>query len=185
MSTDRGENIDVDPRTGLVALDPDECLRLLRTSTLGRLAIVIEERPLVFPVNFTLDGHAVVLRTDEGTKLRAAVTGSSRSNATTSTVATTPDGVSSSAARQKRYANPSRSLGWNAFRSARGRRAGNRYGCASDPRRSPAVASPFPDYTEATRTPDRDSDSPIDADRPIRQQQSPPGEHDYLQVQRL
>jgi len=64
--------MDVDPRTGLVTLDPDECIRLLRTSTLGRLAIVIEERPLVFPVNFTLDGHAVVLRTDEGTKLYAA-----------------------------------------------------------------------------------------------------------------
>jgi hypothetical protein len=62
----------VDPRTGLIELDRDECLRLVRASTLGRLAVVIGERPLVFPVNFVLDGTAVVLRTDEGTKLYAA-----------------------------------------------------------------------------------------------------------------
>jgi uncharacterized protein len=62
----------VDPRTGLEELGPDECRRLLGSSTLGRLAIVIAGQPLVFPVNFTLDGRAVVFRTDEGTKLSAA-----------------------------------------------------------------------------------------------------------------
>jgi hypothetical protein len=61
-----------DPRTGLEALDADECMRLVGGSTLGRLAVVIDGRPLVFPVNFTLDGGTVVLRTDEGTKLYAA-----------------------------------------------------------------------------------------------------------------
>jgi hypothetical protein len=67
-TTDTGQ----DPRTGLIELDHDECLRLVRSSTLGRLAVVVEEQPLVFPVNFTLDHNAVVLRTDEGTKLYAA-----------------------------------------------------------------------------------------------------------------
>ena len=37
-----------------------------------RLAVVVHGRPLVFPVNFTLDGSAVVLRTDEGTTLHRA-----------------------------------------------------------------------------------------------------------------
>ena len=62
----------VDPRTGLEELDQEECLRLVRGSTLGRLGIVIAGQPMVFPVNFTLDGRAVILRTDEGTKLHAA-----------------------------------------------------------------------------------------------------------------
>ena len=35
-------------------------------------SVVVDGQPLAFPVNFTLDGNAVVLRTDEGTKLHAA-----------------------------------------------------------------------------------------------------------------
>ena len=41
----------------------------------ARIAVVIGGQPLVFPVNFTLDGDAVVFRTDEGTKLHAARNG--------------------------------------------------------------------------------------------------------------
>ena len=59
----------IDPRTGLETLDRDECLRLVRSSTLGRIAVQVDGQPLVFPVNFTLDGADVVLRTDEGTRL--------------------------------------------------------------------------------------------------------------------
>ena len=33
---------------------------------------MVDGRPIVFPVNFTFDGSAVVLRTDEGTKLEGA-----------------------------------------------------------------------------------------------------------------
>src|SRR5579862_4083898 len=62
----------IDARTGLEELGYDECLRLVGAATLGRLAVVVDDQPLVFPVNFTLDGRAVVLRTDEGTKLYAA-----------------------------------------------------------------------------------------------------------------
>jgi hypothetical protein len=42
----------VDHRTGLEVLDRDECLSLFERSSLGRLAVVIDGRPLVFPVNF-------------------------------------------------------------------------------------------------------------------------------------
>jgi hypothetical protein len=59
----------IDPRTGLEVLDRDECLRLVRSSRLGRIAVEVDGQPLVFPVNFTLDDSDVVLRTDEGTRL--------------------------------------------------------------------------------------------------------------------
>jgi nitroimidazol reductase NimA-like FMN-containing flavoprotein (pyridoxamine 5'-phosphate oxidase superfamily) len=65
----------VDRRTGLEVLDRDECLRLFGRSGLGRLAVVIDGRPLVFPVNFALDGDAIVLRTGAGTKLYGARSG--------------------------------------------------------------------------------------------------------------
>jgi len=64
-------NTRVDPRTGLESLDRDECLQLMQGCAIGRLVVVLDGRPLVFPVNFTLDGSAVVLRTDAGTKLHA------------------------------------------------------------------------------------------------------------------
>src|ERR1700675_477569 len=66
---------EIDRRTGLEVLDWDKCLALLGSSSLGRIAVVINARPLIFPVNFTLDGDAIVLRTDPGTKLYAARNG--------------------------------------------------------------------------------------------------------------
>lgn len=63
----------LDPRTGLEVLSRDECLRLLATHGLGRLAVVVGGRPLVFPVNYALDGTSIVFRTDDGTKLHGAV----------------------------------------------------------------------------------------------------------------
>ena len=66
---------EIDTRTGLEILDHDACIDLLRRSSLARIAVVIGGQPLMFPVNFTLDGDAVVFRTDEGTKLYAARNG--------------------------------------------------------------------------------------------------------------
>ena len=51
----------------------DECLQLLATRGFGRLAVVVQDQPLIFPVNYALDRSSVVFRTDEGTKLYAAV----------------------------------------------------------------------------------------------------------------
>ncbi|HVM07744.1 MAG TPA: pyridoxamine 5'-phosphate oxidase family protein [Acidimicrobiales bacterium] len=58
-------------RTGLDVLDRDECLDLIRTQQVGRIAIVEGGHPLVFPVNYLVDGEDVVFRTGEGTKLHA------------------------------------------------------------------------------------------------------------------
>lgn len=44
----------------------------LRSALVGRLAVVVDDRPDIFPVNFTVDGGSVVFRTAAGTKLAAA-----------------------------------------------------------------------------------------------------------------
>lgn len=59
----------------LVELDRDQCFALLRTVEVGRVGVTRTGRaPLVVPVNFVVDGDAVVFRTDTGTKLRAVAT---------------------------------------------------------------------------------------------------------------
>lgn len=62
-----------DDRTGLERLAKVECLELLRSQQVGRLAVVSHARPLIFPVNYAMDGEAIVFRTAEGTKFDAAV----------------------------------------------------------------------------------------------------------------
>jgi nitroimidazol reductase NimA-like FMN-containing flavoprotein (pyridoxamine 5'-phosphate oxidase superfamily) len=56
-------------------LDEHECWELLRTQEVGRLAVAIANHPDIFPVNYVVDHGTVVFRTDEGTKLAAAVLG--------------------------------------------------------------------------------------------------------------
>jgi nitroimidazol reductase NimA-like FMN-containing flavoprotein (pyridoxamine 5'-phosphate oxidase superfamily) len=56
-------------------LDEADCLDLLRSVEVGRLAVAIKNLPDIFPINFVMDGRTVVFRTAEGTKLAAAVLG--------------------------------------------------------------------------------------------------------------
>lgn len=53
----------------LCVLDRDQCLRLLATAEVGRLAVIAGNTPAIFPVNYALDGDTIVFRTDPGTKL--------------------------------------------------------------------------------------------------------------------
>jgi nitroimidazol reductase NimA-like FMN-containing flavoprotein (pyridoxamine 5'-phosphate oxidase superfamily) len=57
-------------------LSKSECFQLLARERLGRVAVVDDRGPVVFPVNFVLNRHMVVFRTDAGTKLDAACRGS-------------------------------------------------------------------------------------------------------------
>lgn len=57
-------------------LTKSECFALLAREQLGRVAVVDDRGPMVYPVNFVLDRHMLVLRTDEGAKLDAAISGS-------------------------------------------------------------------------------------------------------------
>ena len=63
----------VDGRSGIEVLDRDQCLALLETDVVGRLAVVAGGAPAVFPVNYAMDSDAVVFRTAPGTKLDAGV----------------------------------------------------------------------------------------------------------------
>jgi nitroimidazol reductase NimA-like FMN-containing flavoprotein (pyridoxamine 5'-phosphate oxidase superfamily) len=55
-------------------LDRDECIKLMERhpACVGRVALA-GPRPVIFPVNYALDGANVVFRTDPGTKFHAAV----------------------------------------------------------------------------------------------------------------
>jgi len=53
----------------LTALTETECWMLLRHHTLGRVAVVVDGRPRIFPVNYRADDGAIVFRTAEGAKL--------------------------------------------------------------------------------------------------------------------
>ena len=59
----------IDEPDELIVLNVHDCLELLRSSEVGRLAISRTAHPDVFPVNYTVDGDAVVFRTAPGTKL--------------------------------------------------------------------------------------------------------------------
>ena len=51
------------------------CWALLRGSDVGRLAVAVDGRPDIYPVNFVVDHGSVVIRTGPGTKLAALVHG--------------------------------------------------------------------------------------------------------------
>ena len=56
-------------------LTRSECFRLLASHHLGRVVLMDELGPAAFPVNYVLHGHAVLFRSDEGSKLDAALRG--------------------------------------------------------------------------------------------------------------
>lgn len=53
-------------------LDEATCHRLLAEHRFGRLAVVDEQGPMIFPVNYAVAGDRIVFRTEPGTKLQAA-----------------------------------------------------------------------------------------------------------------
>jgi len=59
----------------LESLDRDECLTLLATVPVGRVAITDQAMPAIVPVNFLVDGSDVIIRSVRGSKLAAATRG--------------------------------------------------------------------------------------------------------------
>lgn len=64
MSTDRAG-----PQVDLTA---SQAWAMLREATVGRLAVVVDDQPDIFPVSFVVDHGSVVFRTAAGTKLAAS-----------------------------------------------------------------------------------------------------------------
>ncbi len=62
-------------RTWLLSLSDEECYRLLSESRLGRMAVIYEGRPEIFPVvySFDLANRTVSFPTFDGTKLHGAL----------------------------------------------------------------------------------------------------------------
>jgi uncharacterized protein len=56
----------------LELLHADECRRLLATRQIGRIGLAGGRFPLILPVNYGLDGDAVVIRTDSAAILAGA-----------------------------------------------------------------------------------------------------------------
>ena len=54
-------------------LDEATCWALLRTVAVGRLAVVIDGDPEIFPINHVVDHGSIVFRTADGAKLTAAL----------------------------------------------------------------------------------------------------------------
>jgi hypothetical protein len=59
-------------RNGLMILSRTECIELLRTVPVGRIALSVGALPVVLPVNFAMLDDDVVIRTVAGSKLEAA-----------------------------------------------------------------------------------------------------------------
>ncbi|SEE34315.1 Pyridoxamine 5'-phosphate oxidase [Arthrobacter alpinus] len=52
-------------------LTAEQCWKLLGETSVGRLAVNVNGRPDVFPVNYEIDGESLIFRTGYGTKLHA------------------------------------------------------------------------------------------------------------------
>ncbi len=60
------------PHPETETLDAHACLELLRSTPFGRLAVVVDDKPQVFPVNHVVDHGGIAFRTAAGTKLAGA-----------------------------------------------------------------------------------------------------------------
>ncbi|MDJ0313539.1 pyridoxamine 5'-phosphate oxidase family protein [Arthrobacter sp. H35-D1] len=54
-----------------VILTATECWTFLSQTSVGRLAVTVDGRPDVFPVNYQIDGESLLFRTGDGTKMNA------------------------------------------------------------------------------------------------------------------
>lgn len=58
------------PQPWIEHLSEEECWELLATAPIGRLGVLVDSAPEIYPVNHAVDGWTIVFRTDPGSKLR-------------------------------------------------------------------------------------------------------------------
>ncbi|WP_423184539.1 pyridoxamine 5'-phosphate oxidase family protein [Arthrobacter sp. NyZ413] len=73
MNTPDQQDAAIGPETH--ELSTHECWKYLRSSSVGRVAVVVGEHPEIFPVNYVPDDDSLVFRTGPGTKLDAVLRG--------------------------------------------------------------------------------------------------------------
>jgi hypothetical protein len=59
----------IDGRTWLEHLGPEECWRLLGSLPVGRIGVLVDSAPEIYPVNHVVDSGTIVFRSDPGSKL--------------------------------------------------------------------------------------------------------------------
>ncbi|MDQ6617240.1 MAG: pyridoxamine 5'-phosphate oxidase family protein [Actinomycetota bacterium] len=59
----------VSRHSGIDVIESDECKKLLAQDVIGRIAVVIGATPMIFPVNYALDGDDIIIRTMPGSRL--------------------------------------------------------------------------------------------------------------------
>lgn len=60
----------IEGRTFVEHLSQRECWDLLSGAGVGRIGVLVDSAPEIYPVNFAVDGTSLVFRTDAGSKLR-------------------------------------------------------------------------------------------------------------------
>ncbi|BAN03518.1 pyridoxamine 5'-phosphate oxidase family protein [Ilumatobacter coccineus] len=61
-----------DEASGTQILTEDECWERLRRTSIGRIGVLHDEQPAVYPVNYLVDGSSVVFRTRPDSKISQA-----------------------------------------------------------------------------------------------------------------
>ena len=59
----------IDGRTWLEHLSQAECWERLCGAQVGRIGVLVDSAPEIYPVNFVVDDHTIVFRTDPGSEL--------------------------------------------------------------------------------------------------------------------
>ena len=65
----------IDITTGMGVIDEADCVELMASTPIGRIAFTVDDHPMVVPVNFAWYEESIVFRTLEGQKLDAAAEG--------------------------------------------------------------------------------------------------------------
>jgi hypothetical protein len=65
----------IDLLGGTEIVAEDDCWEFLRSEVIGRVAVVIDGRVDIFPVNYGLDGEGIVFRTNAGRKMEGIAEG--------------------------------------------------------------------------------------------------------------
>ena len=60
-------------RTWLIQLPKETCEELLGTAVIGRLGVIIDGKPHVFPISHVYEGGSVIFPTSDRTKMHAAL----------------------------------------------------------------------------------------------------------------
>jgi uncharacterized protein len=61
---------EIDGRTWVEHLNPTDCWSLLAAAPVGRIGVLNDSAPEIYPVNHVVDRGTIVFRTDPGSKLR-------------------------------------------------------------------------------------------------------------------